>query len=55
MINHISNNIKKNKKDDREFRYLRLSNGIKCMIVHDKDAEKSGACLHVASGSLKDP
>jgi len=31
----ISNNIKINEKDDRHFRYIKLPNEMKCMLVHD--------------------
>lgn len=47
--------IKKSKSDDRLYRYLRLNNDLRCLVVHDKDAEKSAACLHVGVGSLHDP
>ena len=55
MIKSISNMIRKSKLDDRNFRYLKLKNNLKCMVVSDKDAEKSAACLYVNVGSLYDP
>eukprot|EP00347_Sterkiella_histriomuscorum_P004511 403360183 len=47
--------IKKSRSDDRLYRYLRLNNDLRCLLVSDKDAEKSAACLHVGVGSLHDP
>ncbi len=47
--------IKKPKFDDRQYRYVKLSNDLKCLLVQDKDVEKSAACLYVGSGSLCDP
>ena len=54
-LKKILNNIKKSEVDDREYRYIRLQNSINCILVHDKDIEKSAACLMVGAGSLLDP
>jgi len=51
----VSNDILKSKLDDREYRYLKLPNGIRCVLVRDADVEKSAACMFVATGSLCDP
>ena len=55
MIKALSNSIKKNKLDDRMYRYVKLHNQMKCLLVHDKDVEKSAACMYIGSGSLCDP
>jgi insulysin len=55
MIKAISNQIKKSKMDDRLYRYIKLQNSMRCLLVHDKDVEKSSACMFVGSGSLADP
>ena len=55
MIQAVSNNLKKNKLDDRLYRYIKLRNKMKCILVHDKDVEKSAACMYVSTGSLSDP
>jgi insulysin len=47
--------IRKSKLDDRHFRYLKLQNDLRCILVSDKDVEKSAACLYVNVGSLYDP
>ena len=55
MIKALSNQIIKSKLDDRLYRYVKLSNNMRCVLVHDKDVEKSAASMFVASGSLMDP
>lgn len=45
----------KSKLDDRMYRYIKLSNNIRCVLVQDQDAEKSSACMYVGTGSLSDP
>lgn len=47
--------IRTSKNDDRLYRYLRLPNNLRCLLVSDQDVEKSAACLHVGVGSLYDP
>lgn len=47
--------IKKSELDDRDYRYIKLPNGMRCVLVHDKDVETSAACLFVNNGSLCDP
>ena len=47
--------IRQSKSDDRVYKYLRLSNQLRCLLISDKDIEKSAACLHVKVGSLHDP
>ena len=41
--------------DDRGYRYIKLKNQLKVMLVHDQDLEKSSACMYVGSGNLCDP
>ena len=41
--------------DDRLYRFVRLSNQLRCLLVHDRDVEKSAACMFVGSGNLVDP
>lgn len=55
MISSVSNMITKSKIDDREYRYIKLNNSLRCLLVHDQDVEKSSACMFVASGTLADP
>lgn len=55
MAKVISNDIRKSKLDDREYRYIQLENKMRCVLVHDKDVEKSAASMFISSGSLVDP
>lgn len=34
---------------------MKLPNGLRCVLVHDKDVETSAACLYVNNGSLCNP
>ena len=55
MRKTLSNSIKKSKLDDRLYRYVQLNNQMRCLLVHDKDVEKSAACMFVGTGNLVDP
>lgn len=52
-----SDNIEiiKSKIDKRDYKYMTLENGIKCMIVHDPEADKSAASIDVKVGAALDP
>lgn len=41
--------------DDRVHRLIRLANGIQAVLVHDPEADKAAASLHVGVGHLQDP
>lgn len=47
--------IRKPANDKREYRYITLSNKLKCVLVSDPDTEKSAACVDVHVGSMSDP
>ena len=47
--------IQKSPQDDREYRLIRLENGLEAMLVHDAKADKAAASLDVAVGHLYDP
>ena len=51
----MNQEIIKSSSDDREYRYVRLQNDLKVILVSDEEAEKSSACLFVGTGSLNDP
>lgn len=51
----VRDDIRKSELDDRQYRYIKLPNGMRCVVVHDKDVETSAACLFVANGSFCDP
>ena len=47
--------IKKSETDDRNYRFLELSNGLKVVLVSDLGADKSAASMTVYRGSYQDP
>ncbi|KAH9857197.1 insulin-degrading enzyme [Lenzites betulinus] len=47
--------IEKSPQDDREYRVIRLDNGLQATLVHDAKADKAAASLDVAVGHLYDP
>ena len=47
--------IRKNSLDKQDYRYIKLANGIKCMLVKDESTMKSAAFCYIQSGSLNDP
>ncbi|TCD63541.1 Insulinase (Peptidase M16) [Steccherinum ochraceum] len=47
--------IHKSPQDDRDYRLIRLENGLEAMLVHDAKADKAAASLDVAVGHLHDP
>lgn len=47
--------ITKSENDDREYRYLRLANGLRLVLISDLDTERSGVSLSVYRGNYSDP
>lgn len=47
--------IHKSEQDDREYRMVRLENGLQALLVHDAKTDKAAASLDVAVGHLSDP
>ena len=47
--------ILKSEQDDRDYRIIRLENGLQATLVHDGTADKAAASLDVAVGHLYDP
>ena len=47
--------IRKSETDDRSYRFLELSNGLKVVLVSDLGADKSAASMTVYRGSYQDP
>lgn len=53
---HIySKNVIRSERDERDYRVIRLQNGLEAMLVHDTKADKAAASLDVAVGHLYDP
>ncbi|KAJ6490605.1 Metalloenzyme, LuxS/M16 peptidase-like protein [Mycena vitilis] len=51
----FTKSLQKSAQDDREYRLVRLENGLEAMLVHDSKADKAAASLDVAVGHLHDP
>lgn len=47
--------IQKSPADDREYRVVRLENGLEAVLIHDAKTDKAAASLDVAVGHLSDP
>ncbi|WP_417519281.1 insulinase family protein [Marinobacter sp.] len=45
----------KSPNDNNEYRFIELDNGLRAILVFDKDADKSAASMNVAVGSGDDP
>jgi len=45
----------RSERDERDYRLVRLQNGLQAMLVHDVKADKAAASLDVAVGHLYDP
>lgn len=50
-----SEDIVRSESDLRDYRYLRLANGLQIMLVSDADSEKAAASLDVKVGSAHNP
>ena len=47
--------IIKSEQDDRDYRIIRLENGLQATLIHDGKTDKAAASLDVAVGHLNDP
>lgn len=47
--------IVKSQQDDRDYRLIKLENGLQAMLIHDPKADKAAASMDVAVGHLFDP
>lgn len=55
MVEIVSTNLVKPVVDDREYRVVRLDNGLEALLIHDAQTDKASAALDVNVGSLADP
>lgn len=51
----FTKSIEKSQLDDRDYRLIKLENGLLAMLVHDAKADIAAASLDVAVGHLSDP
>lgn len=54
-FSYFTKPIEKSQQDDRDYRLIRLENGLQAMLIHDAKADKAAASLDVAVGHLYDP
>ncbi|KZV96205.1 hypothetical protein EXIGLDRAFT_747787 [Exidia glandulosa HHB12029] len=47
--------IQRSPNDDRDYRIIRLKNGLHAMLIHDPNVDKAAASLAVTVGHLSDP
>ena len=47
--------IEKPETDDRDYRLIRLQNGLQALLIHDPKADKAAAAMDVSVGHLSDP
>jgi|AACY02.4.fsa_nt_gi Secreted/periplasmic Zn-dependent peptidases, insulinase-like len=47
--------ITRSPSDKRVYKYTKLPNGLKCILIHDPEADKSAASINVKVGSSLDP
>lgn len=55
MIETVATCLVKPVADDREYRVVRLNNGLEALLIHDEQTDKASAALDVHVGSLADP
>jgi len=53
--NASSINIIKSACDKRSYKYVKLANEMRCLLISDPEADKSAASLEVKVGSALDP
>ena len=51
----FTGDLEKPSLDARQYRMIELQNGVRAVLVHDPEADKSAACLSVAVGHMYDP
>ena len=47
--------VEKSPNDDRQYKFMKLINGMEVVLVHDADADTAAASMTVGSGYLLDP
>jgi insulysin len=56
VANHFEGReIVKSKMDDREYKAIVLNNKLECLLIREKDADKSAASMSVNVGHMDDP
>lgn len=50
----LTDRLEKPSLDDRQYRVVRLDNGLEALLVHDPETDKASAALDVNVGSFSD-
>lgn len=50
----LTDQLEKPSLDDRQYRVVRLDNGLEALLVHDPETDKASAALDVNVGSFSD-
>ncbi len=50
----LTDRLEKPSLDDRQYRVVRLANGLEALLVHDPETDKASAALDVNVGSFSD-
>ncbi len=50
----LTDRLEKPSLDDRQYRVVRLENGLEALLVHDPETDKASAALDVNVGSFSD-
>lgn len=50
-----SKEMQKPDLDDRNYRLIKLENGLEALLIHDPNTDKAAAAMNVGVGSLSDP
>ncbi|CAE6451275.1 unnamed protein product [Rhizoctonia solani] len=51
----FNKDIRKPEIDDRDYRCIKLENGLEALLIHDPNADKSAASMDIEVGHLHDP
>ena len=54
-MNFLSKQIAKSCNDKRLYKHIILKNNLECLLISDKETDKSAASLSVGVGKLEDP
>ena len=47
--------IRKNDVDTRDYRLIKLENGLQALLIHDATTDKAAAAMDVGVGQMSDP
>lgn len=50
----LASDLERPELDNRQYRVIRLQNGLEALLVHDPDTDKSSAAMDVRVGSFAD-